>query len=80
MIDSLVSKGWKILFVGTKRQAKESVKEAAENCTMPYVTNRWLGGTLTNFETVRKSVARMEAIEKMAGDGVFQFLTKNSKS
>ena len=71
-----VAGGKEVLFVGTKRQAQESVREAAEACGMPYVIQRWLGGTLTNFATIRKSVARMETLEKMAQDGTFQYLTK----
>lgn len=68
--------GSEVLFVGTKRQAKESIKEVAARCGMPYVVERWLGGTLTNFETIRRSITRMEELEKMAEEGTFKFFTK----
>jgi len=71
-----VEAGGKILFVGTKRQAQEVVREQAERCGMFYVTNRWLGGTLTNFETIRKSIRRLKRIEKMEEDGDFGTLIK----
>ena len=61
--------GKKILFVGTKKQAKDIVNESAKRVNMPFVTERWLGGMLTNFNTVRKSVKKMQSIEKMLGDG-----------
>lgn len=67
--------GW-VLFVGTKKQGQEVVKAAAHKCGMPYVHQRWLGGMLTNFETIRKSINRLEAIEKMETEGTYQFLTK----
>lgn len=70
------SEGKEVLLVGTKRQAQEPIKEAAERAAMPYVEQRWLGGMLTNFETVRKSVARLEQIDKMEQDGSFSFVTK----
>lgn len=70
------SEGREILFVGTKKQAQESLRQAAEKCGMPYVEQRWLGGMLTNFETVRKSVARLDQIDTMEQDGSFQFVTK----
>ncbi len=70
------SEGKEVLLVGTKRQAQEPLKEAAIRCGMPYVEQRWLGGMLTNFETVRKSVARLELIDQMEKDGSFQFVTK----
>jgi len=65
-----------ILFVGTKKQAQDIVKTEAIRCGMPYVTHRWLGGMLTNFTTVRKSISRMEEIEQMSKDGTFDELTK----
>ncbi len=68
--------GKDILLVGTKRQAQEPLREAAQRCGMPYVDQRWLGGMLTNFETVRKSVGRLEHIEKMEQEGSFSFVTK----
>ncbi|UCD56191.1 MAG: 30S ribosomal protein S2, partial [Candidatus Hydrogenedentota bacterium] len=65
-----------VLFVGTKRQAQEVVREQAVRCGMFYVTNRWLGGTLTNFETIKKSIRRLKRIEKMEQESGFGTLTK----
>ena len=71
-----VSKGDSVLFVGTKRQAQESILEEAKRCNMFYVTNRWLGGTLTNFQTIKKSIDRLKRIEAMETDGTFDSLQK----
>ena len=71
--------GKKILCVGTKKQAKDIVKESAQKINMPFVTERWLGGMLTNFNTVRKSVKKMQSIEKMLGDGSFDSITKKER-
>jgi len=71
--------GKKILFVGTKKQAKDIVMESAKKVNMPFVTERWLGGMLTNFNTVRKSVKKMQSIEKMLGDGSFDSITKKER-
>jgi small subunit ribosomal protein S2 len=71
--------GKKILFVGTKKQAKDIVSECAKRVNMPFVTERWLGGMLTNFNTVRKSVKKMQSIEKMLGDGSFDNITKKER-
>ena len=71
--------GKKILFVGTKKQAKDIVNECARRVNMPFVTERWLGGMLTNFNTVRKSVKKMQSIEKMLGDGTFDSITKKER-
>ena len=71
--------GKKILFVGTKKQAKDIVNECARQVNMPFVTERWLGGMLTNFNTVRKSVKKMQSIEKMLGDGSFDSITKKER-
>lgn len=71
--------GKKILFVGTKKQAKDIVNECARRINMPFVTERWLGGMLTNFNTVRKSVKKMQSIEKMLGDGSFDSITKKER-
>ena len=68
--------GKTILFVGTKKQAQECVKEAAERCGMYYVDQRWLGGTLTNFETIRKRIGRLKELERMQEDGTFDVLPK----
>ncbi|KAF6512208.1 SSU ribosomal protein S2p (SAe) [Geobacillus stearothermophilus] len=75
-VRGLAANGGKILFVGTKKQAQESVKEEAERCGMFYVNQRWLGGTLTNFATIQKRIKRLREIEKMEEDGVFDVLPK----
>ena len=75
-VTKLARAGKTILFVGTKKQAQEIVKTEAIRCGMPYITNRWLGGMLTNFSTVRKSISRMEEIERMRKDGTYEELTK----
>lgn len=72
----VVAHGGSVLFVGTKKQAQETVKEEAIRCGMFYVTDRWLGGMLTNFATVRKSIDRLKEIEKMEQDGTFNLLPK----
>ena len=68
--------GKTILFVGTKKQAQECMKEAAEKCGMYYVDKRWLGGMLTNFDTIQKRIQRLKDLEKMAEDGTFDVLPK----
>ena len=75
----IAKSGRKILFVATKKQAKEVVKEAAKRVGMPYVTERWLGGMLTNFSTIRKSIKKMQSIEKMLEDGTLESVTKKEK-
>ncbi|MFA4858215.1 MAG: 30S ribosomal protein S2 [Candidatus Margulisiibacteriota bacterium] len=65
-----------ILFVGTKKQAQESIETESKRCGMPYVNQRWLGGTLTNFKTLRKNITRMKKIEEMEQNGVFERLPK----
>lgn len=71
--------GKKVMFVGTKKQAKEIVTECAKRVNMPFVTERWLGGMLTNFNTVRKSVKKMQSIDKMLNDGSAESLTKKER-
>ena len=68
--------GGKVLFVGTKKQAQEAIKDEAERSGNYYINQRWLGGTLTNFGTIQKRVARLKAIEKMEEDGTFEVLPK----
>lgn len=75
-VAELARSGKTILFVGTKKQAQEIIKTEAIRCGMPFITHRWLGGMLTNFSTVRKSISRMEEIEKMKTDGTFDEITK----
>ncbi len=78
-LKSIARSGKKIMFVATKKQAKEIVTECAQRVNMPYVTERWLGGMLTNFNTVRKSVKKMQSIEKMLADGSIETLTKKER-
>ena len=78
-LKQIARSGKKILFVGTKKQAKDIVNESARRVNMPFVTERWLGGMLTNFNTVRKSVKKMQSIEKMLGDGSFDNITKKER-
>ncbi len=75
-IKNVVAEGGKILFVGTKKQAQDSVKSEAERCGMFYVNERWLGGMLTNFKTIQSRVARLKQIETMSQDGTFEVLPK----
>ncbi len=70
------AEGKTMIFVGTKKQARASIKEAAESCGMPYVDNRWLGGMLTNFPTIQKSIRKLEVIEQMQESGQTELLTK----
>jgi small subunit ribosomal protein S2 len=76
---AIARSGKKIMFVATKKQAKEIVSECAKRVNMPFVTERWLGGMLTNFNTVRKSVKKMQSIEKLLGDGSAENLTKKER-
>jgi small subunit ribosomal protein S2 len=76
----VVRKGGQILLVGTKKQAQETIKDAAKTCGQMYATERWLGGTLTNFGTVKKSIARMKQIEKMETDGTINDYVKQEQS
>jgi small subunit ribosomal protein S2 len=78
-LKQMAKSGKKILFVATKKQAKEIVSEAAMRVNMPYVTDRWLGGMLTNFGTIRKSVKKMQAIEKLLNDGTLDSITKKER-
>lgn len=75
-VKDLAADGGKILFVGTKKQAQNSVQEEAERSGMFYVNHRWLGGTLTNFETIKKRIQRLKDLEKMEEDGTFDVLPK----
>ncbi len=75
-LKQVAAEGKDVLFVGTKKQAQEPIRAAATACGMPFVNQRWLGGMLTNFETIRKSIKKLDAIDKMEQDGSFQFITK----
>lgn len=76
IVRDAAAEGKTILFVGTKKQAGSSIKEFAQKCGMPYVNHRWLGGMLTNFETIRQSIRKLEVIETMEEDGSIDLLTK----
>ena len=76
VLKAIAESGGKVLFVGTKKQAQEAVKEEALRTQMYYINERWLGGTLTNFRTIRKRVTRLDEIEKMETDGTFEALPK----
>lgn len=78
-VQQIARGGRKIMFVGTKKQAKEILEEQARRVDMPFVTERWLGGMLTNFQTVRKSVKKMQNIEKMEMDGTFELIQKRER-
>lgn len=76
-LDDLARRGSLVLFVGTKRQARETIQKAADRCQMPYVADRWLGGTLTNFRTIRDRLGRLEDLEKLrAGDELYNYSKK----
>ena len=75
-VRDLALEGKTILFVGTKKQAQESVEQEAKRCGMYYVNNRWLGGMMTNFRTIKTRIARLNAIDKMEADGQFEVLPK----
>ena len=72
----MLRQGEKILFVATKKQAKDIVAEKVSNINMPYITERWPGGMLTNFVTIRKAIKKMSAIDRMKKDGTFNTLSK----
>ncbi|MDX1952875.1 MAG: 30S ribosomal protein S2, partial [Verrucomicrobiota bacterium] len=76
----IVGKGGRVLFVGTKKQAQEAVKESAKSCGQLFVTERWLGGTLTNFKTIKRSLGRLREIEKMEQDGSINRYVKQEQS
>jgi small subunit ribosomal protein S2 len=78
-VEAIAGTGKEILFVGTKKQAKVIIAEQAERAGMPYVAERWLGGMLTNFSTIRQSVRRLNAIERMETDGTFDVITKKER-
>src|ERR1700741_54658 len=78
-LQQIARSGKKILFVATKKQAKDIVAERVKPLNMPYVTERWPGGMLTNFQTIRKSVRRMSQIDKMTSDGTFTNISKRER-
>ncbi|PSR00901.1 MAG: 30S ribosomal protein S2 [Bacteroidetes bacterium SW_11_45_7] len=78
-LKSIARSGRKILYVATKKQAQELASEAARSVNMPYVTDRWLGGMMTNFATIRKSIKKMQSIDRMLNDGTLQNVTKKER-
>jgi len=78
-LKKIAASGRKILFVATKKQAKDIVSEKVANVNMPYITERWPGGMLTNFVTIRKAVKKMASIDKMKADGTFETLSKKER-
>jgi len=74
-----VRNGGRVLFVGTKKQLRDCIREEATRCGMPYVTERWLGGMLTNFQTIKQSIAKLDKIEKMEADGTIEVLPKKER-
>lgn len=78
-IRDLTAAGEQILFVGTKTQAKDIIQAEATRCGMPYISERWLGGTLTNFATIKRSIRHLENLEKMVVDGTVEKLTKKER-
>lgn len=79
-VRNVVKDGKSVLFVGTKKQAQLVIEQEAKRCNMPYINNRWLGGMLTNFTTIKKSISTLKKIEKMESDGTFESLTKKEVS
>ena len=79
-LEEIARKGGSVLFVGTKRQAKDTIFEEAARCGMPYVNERWLGGMLTNFKTIKSNLRRFKELEKMKADGTFDKLSKKEQS
>jgi len=79
-VRAVVKQGKSVLFVGTKKQAQQAIETEAKRCGMPYINNRWLGGMLTNFSTIKKSISTLKKIEKMQNDGTFDSLTKKEVS
>ena len=75
-VRELAADGQEILFVGTKKQAQDSIREEASRCGMPYVNARWLGGMLTNFKTIKQRIKRLEQLKAMEEDGTFDLLPK----
>jgi small subunit ribosomal protein S2 len=79
-LTSAAARGGDVLFVGTKRQARQTIREQAQRCGMPYVSERWLGGALTNFRTVLSRLSRLEELERMETDGTWETLSKKEVS
>jgi small subunit ribosomal protein S2 len=80
LLEGIAKRNGTVLFVGTKRQAKDAVVEEASRCAMPYVNERWLGGMLTNFKTIKSNIRRFKEIEKMDADGTLEKLSKKEQA
>ena len=80
MLEGVSRRGGAVLFVGTKKQAKDAIQDEAQRCGMPYVNERWLGGMLTNFKTIKSNIRRFKDIEKMAAEGTLEKLSKKEQS
>ncbi len=80
IVKQVVAEGKKVLFVGTKKQAKDVIESEAQRCNMPYVTNRWLGGMLTNYQTVKASIDRLKKLEELKGSSEWEMLPKKEQS
>jgi small subunit ribosomal protein S2 len=80
LLEGIGKKGGIVLFVGTKRQAKDAIMEEAARCNMPYVNERWLGGMLTNFKTIKSNIRRFKEIERMDADGTLERLSKKEQA
>lgn len=80
ILEAIAAKNGTVLFVGTKRQAKDIMREEAERCGMPYVNERWLGGMLTNFKTIKSNIRRFKEIERMDADGTLEKLSKKEQA
>lgn len=78
-VKNTIEQGYEVLFVGTKKQAKEILKQEALRAGQPFMVERWLGGTLTNFQTIRKSIRHLESLEKKAVDGTYEKITKKER-
>ena len=79
-VRELAANGGQLLFVGTKKQAQDSIREEAERCGMFFINNRWIGGTLTNYSTIKKRIARLKDLELMETDGRMSYLTKKEEA
>ena len=79
-VTRLAAEGKTLLFVGTKRQAKDAIQEEAERCGMPFVNERWLGGMLTNFKTIKSNIRRFKEIDKMDAEGILEKLSKKEQA
>ena len=80
LLEGIAKRNGTVLFVGTKRQAKDSIMEESTRCGMPYVNERWLGGMLTNFKTIKSNIRRFKEIEKMDADGTLEKLSKKEQA